>query len=68
MSKKILSIDHSLCLNCQTCIILDPKTFKLNSKNQKVEIKKQPTDIKKINDNTKITIESCPAKAIKINH
>jgi len=68
MSKKTLSIDYSLCLNCQTCTILDPKTFKTNSKNQKVEIKKQPISVKKMTNDTKIAIESCPAKAIKINH
>jgi len=68
MSKKILSIDHSLCLNCQTCTILDPKTFQVNSKNQKVKIKKQPSSVKKISEDTKIAIESCPSKAIKINH
>ena len=66
--KPILSIDQNLCLNCQTCILLDPKTFYQDPKNPKAAIKKQPSSFEKITKDTKIAIESCPQKAIKINH
>jgi ferredoxin len=68
MSKKVLFIDYSLCLNCQTCTILDPQTFKNNPKKNKVEVIKQPVSVDKINTDTKAAIESCPQNAIKINH
>ncbi len=66
--KKIIVIDQNLCLNCQTCTLLDPETFHQDPKTQKVEIKKQPESFEKIKEDTKIAIESCPQKAIKINN
>ena len=62
MSAKIV-IDPSKCIGCQTCVQLDPDTFKNNPKTFKAEVKK-PT----VTTKNKEIIDSCPTNAISIKN
>jgi len=62
MSAKIV-IDSSKCIGCQTCVQLDPTTFKNNSKTFKAEVKNSAVTTK-----NKTIINSCPVNAISIKN
>jgi ferredoxin len=59
---KIL-IDQNKCIGCNTCPIMDPETFKMDTTTYKAKVKKQP---KEITDTIKSAIEACPVQAITI--
>ncbi len=63
MSAKI-TLDQNKCIGCQACVQIDPKTFKTNPKNFKVDV----INPHAINKNTKSAAQSCPIDAITINH
>ena len=62
MSQKIV-VDPDKCIGCNTCPLIDPETFELDSETYKAKVKKQP---EVIGDVTKNAIDSCPVGAISI--
>jgi len=62
MSAKIV-IDPQKCIGCQTCVQLDPDTFKKNPKTFKAEVKNSTVTAK-----NKEIIDSCPTDAISIKN
>ena len=59
---KIL-LDQNKCIGCNTCPLMDPETFEMDTTIYKAKIKKQP---EKITDSVKSAIEACPVQAITI--
>jgi ferredoxin len=59
---KIL-LDQNKCIGCNTCPLMDPETFEMDTSIYKAKVKKQP---EKITDNIKSAIEACPVGAITI--
>ena len=58
---KKMVIDKNLCIGCGTCMVIAPKTFKLDNEG-KAEV------IEPVGDNETIiqdAIDSCPVAAIK---
>jgi len=62
MSAKI-TIDPQKCTGCQTCVQLDPDTFKNNPKTFKAEVKNPAVTVK-----NKEVVDSCPVNAISIKN
>lgn len=62
MSKKII-IDPNKCIGCNTCCLIDPDTFELDTTDYKAKVKQQPASI---GEKTKSAIDSCPVEAISI--
>ena len=61
MSKIIL--DQNKCIGCNTCPLIDPETFEMDTTIYKAKVKKQP---EKITDSVQNAIDSCPVQAISI--
>jgi ferredoxin len=61
MAKIIL--DQNKCIGCNTCPLLDPETFEMDTTIYKAKVKKQP---EKITDTIQNAINSCPVQAISI--
>ncbi|MDD2483165.1 MAG: ferredoxin [Candidatus Shapirobacteria bacterium] len=61
MSKIIL--DQNKCIGCNTCPLMDPETFEMDTTTYKAKVKKQP---EKITDAVKSAVEACPVGAITI--
>jgi ferredoxin len=61
MSK--ITLDQNKCIGCNTCPLMDPETFEMDTSIYKAKIKKQP---KEINDNIKSAVDACPVGAITI--
>ena len=58
-----ISLDQNKCIGCNTCPLMDPETFEMDTTIYKAKIKKQPETI---TDNVKSAIEACPVGAITI--
>lgn len=58
---KKITIDKNLCIGCGTCVVIAPKTFKLNEEG-KAELIEPPEDNEKT---IQEAIDSCPVAAIK---
>jgi ferredoxin len=63
MSKKVAKVDENLCIGCNTCPLIDPDTFEMNSETYKAIVKKTAVEI---NDKTEMAKSSCPVGAISI--
>ena len=61
MSKII--IDQNKCIGCNTCPLMDPETFEMDTSTYKAKVKKQP---EVITDAVKSAVEACPVGAITI--
>ena len=61
MSEIIL--DQNKCIGCNTCPLMAPETFEMDSSIYKAKVKKQPQEI---NDNIKSAVDACPVGAITI--
>ena len=59
-----ISLDQNKCIGCNTCPLMDPETFEMDTTIYKAKIKKQPTEI---NDAVKSAVEACPVGAITID-
>ncbi len=59
MTKVIL--DQNKCIGCNTCPLIDPDTFEMDTTIYKAKIKKQPEEITESIQNA---ISSCPVGAI----
>lgn len=62
MSKKVV-VNQETCIGCNTCPLIDPETFELDTSTYKAKVKKQPENI---TDNVKSAVDSCPVGAISI--
>ena len=62
MTKVVL--DQNKCIGCNTCPLLDPEVFEMDTTIYKAKIKKQPESI---TDSTQSAINSCPVGAISIS-
>ena len=62
MTKKII-INQDTCIGCNTCPLIDPDTFELDTTSYKAKVKKQP---EVINDKIESAVSSCPISAISI--
>jgi len=63
MSKFKIAIDQNKCIGCNTCPLIDPETFEMDTSIYKAKVKKQPETI---TDNIKTALSSCPVTAISI--
>lgn len=61
---KKVYVDPDKCIGCNTCPLLDPDTFAMNTDTYKAFVKKQPTDVN--SDIVQNAILSCPVGAISI--
>jgi ferredoxin len=62
MTKIIL--DQNKCIGCNTCVLLDPEVFEMDTTIYKAKVKAQPTTI---TESTKNAVNSCPVQAISIS-
>lgn len=60
---KTVTVNQDLCIGCNTCPLIDPDTFELDSATYKAKVKKQPETI---NEKINTAISSCPVSAISI--
>jgi ferredoxin len=63
MKKKKAIVDEDLCIGCNTCPLVDPDTFEMNTDTYKAVVKKTAPDV---NDKTEMACTSCPVGAISI--
>ena len=59
-----ISLDQNKCIGCNTCPLMDPDTFEMDTNTYKAKIKNQP---KEITDSIKSAVEACPVAAITID-
>lgn len=57
-------VDPNKCIGCNTCPLLDPETFEMDTTTYKAVVKKQPLDVN--SDTVQNAILSCPVGAISI--
>ena len=62
MSKKVV-INQDTCIGCNTCPLIDPDTFELDTTTYKAKIKKPP---EAITEKIESAVSSCPVNAISI--
>jgi ferredoxin len=62
MSKKVV-VNQDTCIGCNTCPLIDPDTFELDTTTFKARVKKQPETI---TDKINSAVSSCPTNAISI--
>lgn len=62
MTKKIV-VDQNKCIGCNTCVLMSPEIFELDSNTYKAFVKKQPETI---TQEIETTVSSCPVGAISI--
>jgi len=63
MSKNKVVVDQNKCIGCNTCPLIDPETFEMDTTTYKAKVKKQPETI---SEATKTALSSCPVGAISI--
>ena len=59
-----ISLDQNKCIGCNTCPLMDPETFEMDTEIYKAKIKQQPTEI---TEAIKAAVAACPVGAISIN-
>ena len=62
-SKKII-VDQNTCIGCNSCVIIDPETFALDTTEYKAKVIKQPSG--EPSPDTQTAISACPVGAISI--
>ncbi len=63
MSKFKVVLDQEKCIGCNTCPLIDPDTFEMDTTIYKAKVKAQPTGI---GEKTKTAVASCPVGAISL--
>ena len=61
MTKVVL--DQNKCIGCNTCPLLDPEVFEMDTTIYKAKVKAQP---EKITESVQSAISSCPVGAISV--
>jgi len=62
MSKKVV-LDQNKCIGCNTCPLLAPEVFEMDTSIYKAKVKNQPETI---TESVQTAIDSCPVQAISI--
>lgn len=62
MAKKVI-LDQNKCIGCNTCPLLDPDVFEMDTTIYKAKVKAQPATITPA---TQTAVDSCPVGAITI--
>jgi ferredoxin len=60
---KVVIVDQDKCIGCNTCPLIDPDTFELDTNTFKAKVKQQPAEI---TDKVNSAVSSCPVGAISI--
>jgi ferredoxin len=63
MSKFKVVLDQNKCIGCNTCPLIDPETFEMDTNTYKAKVKQQPETI---TEAVKTAVSSCPVCAISI--
>ena len=63
MSKFKVVLDQEKCIGCNTCPLIDPDTFEMDTSIYKAKVKAQP---EVIGEKTKTAVSSCPVEAISL--
>lgn len=63
MSKIIINQDK--CIGCNTCPLLNPDVFEMDTTTYKAKVKSQP---KSVDEATQSAIDSCPVQAISVEN
>lgn len=63
MPKLKVVLDQNKCIGCNTCVLIDPDTFEMDTTTYKAKVKKQPETV---GEKTKTAISSCPVQAISL--
>ena len=63
MSK--INLDQNKCIGCNTCPLLSPDVFEMDTTIYKAKVKSQP---KTIDEAIQNTINSCPVQAITVKN
>ena len=63
MSKFKVVLDQEKCIGCNTCPLIDPDTFEMDTSIYKAKVKAQPIEI---GEKIKTAISSCPVGAISL--
>ena len=58
-----INLDQNKCIGCNTCVLMDPETFEMDTTTYKAKVKKQP---EAVTDTIKSAVEACPVGAITI--
>lgn len=58
-----INLDQNKCIGCNTCPLMDPDHFEMDTTTYKAKIKKQTEEI---TDTLKSAIDACPVGAINI--
>jgi len=58
-----IKLDQDKCIGCNTCPLMDPEHFEMDTTTYKAKIKKQAEEI---TDTVKSAIDACPVGAITI--
>ena len=56
-------LDQNKCIGCNTCPLIDPSTFEMDTTIYKAHVKKQPEEITDLIQNA---VNSCPVGAISV--
>lgn len=56
-----VNLDQNKCIGCNTCPLLDPETFEMDTTIYKAKVKTQP---EKMTDALQNAVNSCPVGAI----
>lgn len=63
MSK--INLDQDKCIGCNTCPLLNPEVFEMDTTIYKAKVKSQP---KTVDEATQSAIDSCPVQAISVEN
>ena len=56
-----INLDQNKCIGCNTCPLLNPEVFEMDTTIYKAKVKSQP---KSLDEATQNAIDSCPVQAI----
>lgn len=56
-------VDANKCIGCNTCCLIDPDIFELDTTDYKAKVKQQPSEI---SEKTSTAVDSCPVGAISL--
>lgn len=58
-----INLDQNKCIGCNTCPMMDPEHFEMDTTIYKAHVKKQP---EKVTDAVQSAIDACPVGAISV--